>query len=141
MSATLAAVTTTVSPACCPIRSDVRFHPEIPLVALAGLVHFRVALPFPVLDGGRGGDQCGVHQGAFAQQQAAGGEVGVDGGEEAFAQIMGFEQPPEFQERGGVGDALGGQMNAGKALECLTVLDRLRGLCPPDHTIVEKIDP
>jgi hypothetical protein len=43
-----------------------------------------------------GGDQRGVHQRAFAQQQAARGEVGVDGGEAAFAQVVGFEPPPEF---------------------------------------------
>ena len=39
---------------------------------------------------------------AFAQQQAARGEVGIDGGEEALAQIVRFEPPAEFQKRGGV---------------------------------------
>jgi hypothetical protein len=74
--------------------------------------------------GGRGcGDQGGVHQRAFAQQQAARGQVGVDGGKEAFAQVVGFEQPPEFQERRGVGHALGSQINAGKAPQRLTVVE------------------
>ena len=54
-----------------PIRTDVRFHSEIPLVAFAGLVHLRVALLCLVLGGGRCGDQRGVHQRPFAQQQAA----------------------------------------------------------------------
>src|ERR1035441_5562469 len=43
-----------------------------------------------------------VHQRPFAQQQAPRGPVGADGSEEAFAQIMGFEQAAEFQPRGRV---------------------------------------
>jgi hypothetical protein len=39
-----------------PIRANVRFHPEIPLVALAGLVHFRVPLLLLILGGGGRGD-------------------------------------------------------------------------------------
>ena len=125
-----------------PIRPDVRFHPEIPLVALAGLVHFRVAFLFLVLGGGRCGDQGGVHQGAFAQQQAAGGQVGVDGGKEAFAQVMRFKQTPEFQERGGVGHPLGGQINAGKSLQCLAVVERVfEGFVGQPIPLLEKIHP
>jgi hypothetical protein len=52
-------------------------------------------------------------------------EVRVDGGKEAMAQIVGFKQSPEFQERGGVGHALGGQINPGKASKCLTVVERV----------------
>ena len=37
-----------------------------------------------------------MHQRAFAQQQAAPGEIGVDGAEEAFAQVVRFEQAAEF---------------------------------------------
>ena len=48
------------------VRADVRFHPEMPLVALLGLGHLRVALLRPVLVGRRRGDQR-----VFARQQAA----------------------------------------------------------------------
>jgi len=36
---------------------------------------------------------------------------------------VGFEQPPEFQERGRVGHTFGGQINAGKPLHRLTVVE------------------
>ena len=79
---------------------------------------------------------------SFAQQQAARSEVGVDGGEDAFAQVVRFEQPPEFQERGGVRHALGGQINAGKSLECLTVVERVfKGFVGQAIPLPEKIDP
>ena len=42
------------------IRPDVRFHPEIPLVALLCLVHSGIAFLFPVLRGGGGIDDGGV---------------------------------------------------------------------------------
>jgi hypothetical protein len=73
----------------------VRFHPEVPLAALLGLVHLGIACAFFVLGGGGRGDERGVHQRAFAQQQASGGEIGVDRGEERLAQVVGFEQAAE----------------------------------------------
>lgn len=78
-------------------------------------MHFGVAFLFLILGGGGCGDERGVHQGSLAQQQqAAGGQVGVDGGEEATAQVVGFEQATEFQERGGIGHAVGGESNGAK---------------------------
>ncbi len=56
----------------------------------------------------------GMHQRAFTQQQSARGEVGVDGGEEAFAQIVHLQPVAEVQKSGGVGHTLGGEINAGK---------------------------
>ena len=95
-----------------------------------------------VLGGRRCGDQRGVHQGAFAQQQAARGQVGVDGGEEALAQVVRFEQTAEFQECGGVGHALGGQINAGKPLHRLTVVEGIfEGFVGQAIPLLEKIDP
>jgi hypothetical protein len=47
-------------------------HPEVPLLALAGLVHLRVAFAFGVLGRAGCGDQRGVHRRAGAQQQAFG---------------------------------------------------------------------
>ena len=48
------------------VRAEVGLHPEMPLVALLGLGHLRVALLRPVLVGRRRGDQR-----VFARQQAA----------------------------------------------------------------------
>ena len=98
---------------------------EIPLVAFLGLVHVQVALLLCILGGGRCGDQRGVYQSPFTQQQATRGQVGIDGGEEAFAQIVRFKQPAEFQQRGGVRHAFGTQVNAGKPAQGLAVVDRV----------------
>jgi len=55
---------------------------------------------------------------------------------------MGFEQTAEFQERGGVRHALGGQINAGKALEGLTVVERVfEGFVSQAIPLLEKINP
>ena len=88
------------------IHSNVRFHSEIPFIPLLGLVHFRVAFLLVGLGGGRLLDQRCIHQRTFAQQQAAFRQIGIDGAEQAFAQIVRFEQSPELQQRGRVRHAL-----------------------------------
>jgi len=74
---------------------------------------------------GRRGDQRGVHQRAFAQQQTPRGEVGVDGGEQAFAEGMRFKQEPKVQQDGGIRHAFGGQINPRKTLEGVAVVARV----------------
>jgi hypothetical protein len=74
--------------------------------------------------------------------QAARGEVGVDGGAESLAQVVGFEQVAEFQERGGVGHALGGQVNAGEAPQRLAVVEGVfEGFVGQAIPLLEEIDP
>ena len=51
------------------------------------------------------------------------GPVGVDGGKEALAQAVRFEQAAELQERGGVGHALGHQVDPGEAAQRLAVVE------------------
>ena len=46
------------------VAADVRFHPEIPLVAFFGLVHLGAPLAALVLGRGRRGDDGRVHHGA-----------------------------------------------------------------------------
>ena len=48
------------------IRANVRLHPEMPLVALLGLVPLRVALAFTVLGRAGRGDEGGIHPRASA---------------------------------------------------------------------------
>ena len=70
------------------------------------------------------------------------GQVGVDGGEEALAQVVRFEQTAEFQKRGGVGHAFGGQINAGEAPQRLTVIERVfEGFIGQAIPLLEKINP
>ena len=47
------------------IDANVRFHPEVPLVAFLGLVHLGIALPFAILGRRWRGDDRGVNNGAF----------------------------------------------------------------------------
>ena len=70
------------------------------------------------------------------------GQVGVAGGEEAFAQIVRFEQPPEFHPQGGIRHPCGGQIKAGKSLEGLAVGARVfAGFISQAIPWLEKIDP
>jgi hypothetical protein len=55
---------------------------------------------------------------------------------------VGFEQPPEFQERRGGGHALGGQIKAGKSLEGLTVVERVfQSFVGQAIPLLEKLHP
>ena len=115
---------------------------ERPLGAFLGRGHCRVALPGLMLGRGRRGDQRGVHQGAFAQLQAARGQVGVAGGEQALAQVVGFEPAAELQERGGGGPALGAQVNPGAAAQGLAVVEGVcEGFVCQALPLLEAIDP
>ena len=49
--------------------ADVRLHPEVPLLALAGLAHLGVARLVLVLGRGRGGDDRRIHNRPGLQQQ------------------------------------------------------------------------
>ena len=70
------------------------------------------------------------------------GQVGVAGGEEAFAQIVRFEQPPEFHPQGGIRHACRGQIKAGKSLEGLAGVVRVfAGFISQAIQWLEKIDP
>ena len=75
------------------VGSDVRFHAKIPLLAFAGLVPFRVALAF---GGGPRGDDGGVHERAFAQDEFFLREARVDFNQQAAREVVGLEQAAEF---------------------------------------------
>ena len=53
------------------IHPDVRFHPEIPLLAIPSRVHIVVAGALCVLGVGRRGEDRGVHDGALAHEKFA----------------------------------------------------------------------
>jgi hypothetical protein len=61
-------------------------------------VHLGVAGAVPVLRRTGRGDEAGLDQRAFAQQQAARGLVGVDGGKEALAEVVRLEQMAEVEQ-------------------------------------------
>ncbi len=124
------------------IRANVQLHPKIPLLPLAGLVHFRVSLLFLVLGRGRGGQQRGIHQCAFAHHQTPDGQIRVDSLEDPFAQVVRFEQTTEFQQGGGIRHAVGYQINPGKSPHRLAVVDGvLYGFVGQTIPLLEEIHP
>ena len=88
------------------VHRDVRLHAEVPLVALLGLVHFRVAFTLPVLGGTRRRDDGGVHDAALPEQQALALEVLVDGREDVLGEVALLEQVAKVQDRRLVGNRL-----------------------------------
>lgn len=66
----------------------------------------------------------------------------MDGFENPFAQVVRFEQPPEFQEGGGIGHAGGGQINAGKPPHRLAVVAGvLAGFVGQTIPLLQEINP
>jgi hypothetical protein len=107
------------------VRTDVRFHAEIPLVALPGLVHCGVALPVGILGRGRGVDDGGVDHRAFAHEQAALRQKRPHFLENPPGQLMALQQMAELEQRRGVGHRLAAQINPGKRAHGLAVVDRV----------------
>ena len=70
------------------INADVCLHAEVPLIALLGLMHLGVALALLVLGRGRGRDDRGIDDGAFAQHQALASQMRLDRGEDGFGQLV-----------------------------------------------------
>ena len=60
------------------VNTNVGHHTEVPLIAFFGLKHLRIALTVSVLDRGRGGNQGGIDDNAFLEQQTTTGQMLVD---------------------------------------------------------------
>ena len=79
------------------IDPDMRRHPEMPLIALLGLVHFRVAALLFVLGRGRRSDNRGVDDRPLAHQQAALRQHRPDFLEQHPGQIVALQPVAKFQ--------------------------------------------
>jgi len=88
------------------IRTDMRLHPEVPLVAFFRLVHLRIALARCVLRRARRRDDRRVHDAAALQHQSLAGEVGVDAAKDLRGDVVFFQQVPEVQDRRLIGRGL-----------------------------------
>ena len=122
------------------VRPDVRFHPEIPLVAFLGLVHSGVARLVPVLRGGRRVDDGRVHKRAFAHEQAPLFEVRVDGFENGRAQVVFLQKPPELEQGGGVGHGMGSKVDPEERAHGLAVVNGiLKGFVGQTIPLLEEI--
>lgn len=67
--------------------------------------------------------QRGIDDGAFAQEQAFLGQMGVDGAVDGFGELMLFEQVAEVQQGGGIGYGVTGQIKADETADGLTVVE------------------
>ena len=72
----------------------------VPLVALLGLMHFRVPFSFLVLGGRRGVDNGRIHNGTAPHHEPCLLEPVLDVVEDCFAKVMLFQQMPELQQGG-----------------------------------------
>lgn len=82
------------------VHPDVRFHPEVPLVALLGLMHLRVTGASSVLRRGRRGDDRGINDAAAPHDPALLLEDLVLRLEQPGAELMLLQQMPKPQQRG-----------------------------------------
>lgn len=96
------------------IHANVRLHTEVPLVALLGLVHLRVALPILVLGGTGCGNQGGIDHGAALEQQTTGGQLGIDGGKDLSCQLVPLQEVSKAQDGAFVGQAGDARVQVGE---------------------------
>jgi len=68
----------------------VRFHPEIPLIALLGLMHARVPGLVLILRGRRDIDDGGIDEDSFANEKTPLFKVGIDRFENGGTEIVLF---------------------------------------------------
>ena len=80
------------------VHRNVRFHPEMPLIALLARMHLRVALAVLVLCGTGRGNERGVHCAALPEQQALAAEQLVDSCQDGIGQLVLFQQVAKPQD-------------------------------------------
>jgi hypothetical protein len=82
------------------VDANVRFHPELPLIALLRLMHVRITRFILVLRRRRCVDDRGIDNGAFTDFDPVRLKVLKDGLEQGLTEIVSFEQVPEAADRG-----------------------------------------
>ena len=117
------------------IRADMGFHAMVPLVALLGLVHLRIARACAVLSGTGRCDQGGVDHRALLEQQTLFGQRGVDRGQNLKAQIVRFEQVAKAQDGALIGQVVLAGIQASELTEHRRVVQRLF------HARVRQVEP
>lgn len=99
------------------VHPNMGLHAEVPLIALLNLVHLGVAFTALVLGRARCSNQGGIHHGARLEQQAMGGQLGVDDLQNLWAQFVLFEQMTKSQDADPVRNALGAADTSKVAVE------------------------
>ena len=117
------------------IHTDVGFHAKVPLVALLGLVHLGVTLAIAVLGGAGRRYQRGIDGRALFEQQALGRQRGIDGGQDLYAEVVGFEQMAKAQDGAFIGQVLLSHVQADKLTVQRRVVQRFF------HGRVRQVEP
>ncbi len=107
------------------VHADVQLHAEVPLLALAGLMHLRVTLLVLVLGGAGRTDDRGVHDRAATDLHPLGLQHLAHLGEQGLAQLVSLQQATKLQQRGRVRHPLAAQVDADKATQRRAVQQRL----------------
>lgn len=81
------------------VNTNVGLHSEVPLIALLGLMHIRIALLLLVLGGTRRADNTGIDDSASAYLQAIFLQVLIDQIKQSITQIMALHQVAELADR------------------------------------------
>jgi hypothetical protein len=114
----------------------------VPLIALLGLVHFRVAGLLFVLGRGRRGDDRGIDDRALPHQQAALVQHRADFVEQRLGQVVLVQPMAEVQHRRRVRNRRHRQVDPGKAAQRLAVVKRVfKGLVGQPIPLLQKVDP
>ena len=107
------------------VYNNMTLHPEMPIVTLLRLVHFRVTRAVLVLGRRWCRDQRGVNDGALAHGQAFAGKVRFDLIEHAAGQVVLFEQAAKLEQRRCVGRRLVGKVDADEIAYRTDVVNRV----------------
>ena len=119
-----------------------RLHAKVPLIALLGLVHLRVAALLLVLGRGRRSDDGRINDCALPHQQAALLQHRRYFGEQRLAQFVLLQPMAEVQNCRLLRDPRHRQINAGKAAQGLAVIERIlhRPVGQP-IPLLQEVDP
>ena len=117
------------------VHANVRLHAEVPLVTFLGrsrlrLIaahHRRIALLLTALDRGRRRNQGSIDDGAFTQEQAFLGQVGVDRIEDHSRQLMRLQQTPKPQQCRCIRRRFARQIDTDETANRLAVVERILG--------------
>ena len=124
------------------VHADMRLHAEVPLVALLRRVHLRVPFLLPVLGRTRRADDGGIHNRAPVYLQAVFLQVFANQLKQLLAQVVGFQQVAELENRRLVRRRLFAKVDAGKAAHGAGVVQGFfHGRVGKVEPVLEEMDP
>lgn len=124
------------------VDTDVRLHAEVPLIALAGLPHLRIALFLFILGGTRRADDAGIDNGTSGYLQAILLQILIHQVEQLITQVVFLHQVAELADRGFVRHRLPTEVDADELAQRTGVIEsflgrRIRQVEP----VLDEVDP